>query len=149
MWTYTGHKRPPFAETPGPGQESVWDYPRPTTLVSDHRRIVVRRGDLLIADSLETYRILETAGPPTFYISPRDVHMELLKAFPGTSICEWKGAAKYWTFETSTSPREAIAWRYPRAQAPYGAISDYFSSIPVASSVSSIASACVRNQVIF
>ena len=88
MWAYTGDKRPPFAETPGPGQESVWDYPRPPKLVADHRRIVVRRGNLLLADSLETYRILETAGPSTFYISPRDVHVKLLKPFPGTSICE-------------------------------------------------------------
>jgi len=77
MWAYTGDKRPPFAETPGPGQESVWDYPRPPKLVADHRRIVVLRGDLLIADSLKTYRILETVEPPTFYISPRDVHVEL------------------------------------------------------------------------
>jgi uncharacterized protein (DUF427 family) len=147
-WAYTGHERPPFAETPGPGQESVWDYPRPPKLVTDHRRIIVRRGDLFIADAPETYRILETAGPPTFYIPPRDVHVELLKPFPGTSICEWKGAAKYWTFATSTSSREAIAWSYPKAQAPYGAILDDFSSIPVASSVSSIASACARSQVI-
>jgi len=130
MWKYNGHTRQPFAETPGPGQESVWDYPRPPKLVADHRHIVARRGDLLIADSLKTYRILETAGPPTFYISPRDVHVELMKPFPGTSICEWKGAAKYWPLETSISAREAIAWSYPTAQAPYGASSDYFSFYP-------------------
>ncbi len=55
MWEYTGDKRPRFAETPGPSQESVWDYPRPPKLVADHWRIVVQRGDLLIADSRETY----------------------------------------------------------------------------------------------
>ena len=58
MWAYTGDQRPPFAETPATGQESVWDYPRPPKLVTDHRRIVVQRGDLLIADSRENYRIL-------------------------------------------------------------------------------------------
>jgi uncharacterized protein (DUF427 family) len=130
MWKYTGHKRPPFAETPEPSQESVWDYPRPPKLLADHRRIVVQRSGLLIADSRESYRILETAGPPTFYIPPHDVHAELLKPFPGTSICEWKGAAQYWTLATSTSPGEAIAWNYPRAQAQYGAIAKYFSFYP-------------------
>jgi uncharacterized protein (DUF427 family) len=130
MWQYTGDKRPPFADTPAPGQESVWDYPRPPTLVADHRRIVVQRGDLLIADSRETYRVLETAGPPTFYIPPQDVHAELLKPFPGTSICEWKGAAEYWTLETLISPREAIGWSYPAAHDPYGAIANYFSFYP-------------------
>ena len=149
MWLYTGDKRPPFAETPGPGQESVWDYPQPPKLVADHRRIAVGRNDLLIADSRETYRILETAGPPTFYISPRDVHVELLKPFPGTSICEWKGAAKYWALETSTPARQVIAWSYPSAQALYGSISATIPSTPVESSVSSMASACARSPVIF
>ena len=130
MWEYRGQRRPPFAIEPGRGQESVWDYPRPPKLVSDHRRIVVRRGDMLIADSRETYRILETAGPPTFYIPPRDVQERLLKPFPGRSICEWKGAAQYWTLTTPVSGREAIGWSYPRAQDPYGSISNYFSFYP-------------------
>jgi uncharacterized protein (DUF427 family) len=130
MWAYTGQKRPPFAATPGPGQESVWDYPRPPKLVADHRRVIVRSGALLIAGSIETYRVLETAGPPTFYIPPRDVHAALLKHYPGTSLCEWKGEAKYWALETSASPRQAIGWSYPRAQDPYGSISNYFSFYP-------------------
>ena len=130
MWRYTGQKRPPFALTPRPGQESVWDYPRPPKLLSDSRRVVVRHGDLLIADSRETYRVLETAGPPTFYIPPRDAHVELLQPFSGTSICEWKGAARYWIMAAATAGREAIGWSYPKAQAPYGAIDNYFSFYP-------------------
>ena len=93
IWAYTGNKRPPFAETPATGQESVWDYPRPPKLIADHRRVVVQSGDLLIADSRENYRILETAGPPTFYIPPQNVRLELLKTLSATSVCEWKGAA--------------------------------------------------------
>ncbi len=130
MWVYTGQKRPPFAITPRLGQESVWDYPRPPKLIAEQRRIVVRRGDLLIADSRESYRILETAAPPTFYIPPRDVHVELLQPFPGTSICEWKGAAKYWTLAMPISGRQAIGWSYPKARPPYGAIADFFSFYP-------------------
>jgi uncharacterized protein (DUF427 family) len=130
MWVYTGDQRPPFAATPATGQESVWDYSRPPKLVADHRRIVVQRGDLLIADSRENYRILETAGPPAFYIPPQNVRLELLKPLPATSICEWKGAAQYWAIATVTSALDAIAWRYPKAQAPYDTISGYFSFYP-------------------
>ena len=93
MWEYTGSKRPPFAATPGPGQESVWDYPRPPKLVADKRHVVVRFSDIIIADTVEAYRVLETAGPPTFYIPPKDVRIQLLEPFPGTSACEWKGTA--------------------------------------------------------
>jgi uncharacterized protein (DUF427 family) len=127
MWLYTGTKRPPFAETPSRGQESVWDYPRPPRLVADHRRVIVRRGNLLIAESVKTYRVLETAGPPTFYIPPKDVQVKLLNPLSGTSVCEWKGAAKYWSLEMA---EEAIGWSYPTAQAPYGAISGYLSFYP-------------------
>ena len=84
MWEYTGRKRPPFAHEPAPGQESVWDYPRPPKLIADQRRIVVRLRDQVIADSAETFRILETAGPPTFYIPPRDVRR---RAAPTFSRC--------------------------------------------------------------
>ena len=31
----------PLREQPGPGQISVWDFPRPPALVADHRRVVV------------------------------------------------------------------------------------------------------------
>lgn len=130
MWIYSGNKRPTFAETPKQGQESVWDYPRPPKLVADRRQIVVKHADLLIADSSETYRILETAGPPTFYIPPRDVRLQRLKPFCGGSVCEWKGTAQYWTLKGSTSAEEAVAWTYPMAQAPYTAISGYFSFYP-------------------
>ena len=129
-WEFIGHKRPSFAEAPGPGQESVWDYPRPPKLVADKRHVLVRLGETFIADSRATIRILETAGPPTFYIPPKDVCRELLQSFPGASVCEWKGTAKYWALKTSAPAREAIAWSYPTALPPYEQIANYFSFYP-------------------
>ncbi len=130
MWEYTGTKRPPFAQPPGPGQESVWDYPRPPKLVPDRRCIIVRAGDRTIADSVESYRVLETAGPPTFYIPPKDVDVEWLQPLPGISVCEWKGAASYWCLEASARTNEAVAWAYPAARPPYEVISGYLSFYP-------------------
>ena len=130
MWEYTGSKRPPFAATPGPGQESVWDYPRPPKLVADKRHVVVRFSDIIIADTVEAYRVLETAGPPTFYIPPKDVRIQLLEPFPGTSACEWKGTAKYWSLKVTPPLQQAIAWSYPTAQVPYAQMSGYFSFYP-------------------
>src|SRR5262249_1975867 len=68
MWPSRGQKRPPFAEEPAPGQESVRDYPRSPRLIPDSRRVEVRFGELIIAASMQTYRVLETASPPAFYI---------------------------------------------------------------------------------
>jgi hypothetical protein len=41
---YTGSagvRRPGFPIEPAPGQESVWDYPRPLQLAPDHREVVI------------------------------------------------------------------------------------------------------------
>ena len=130
MWEFSGRQRPPFAETPAAGQESVWDYPRPPKLVADQRRVVVRFGEITIADSFETYRVLETAGSPTFYIPPKDVRVEFLQPFPGASVCEWKGTAKYWGLKSRAPSRQAIGWSYPTAQSPYEPITGYFSFYP-------------------
>ena len=34
MWKYYGQRPPAFAEQPGEGCESVWDYPRPPVLLA-------------------------------------------------------------------------------------------------------------------
>ena len=41
MWTYDGTKRPDIAAAPGPGQESVWDYPRPPRIEAERRPVRV------------------------------------------------------------------------------------------------------------
>ena len=73
LWEYRGQKRPDFAITPGEGQESVWDYPRPPRIVAGTRRVEVSSGGVLIASTSAAFRILETASPPTFYVPAADV----------------------------------------------------------------------------
>lgn len=130
MWEYRGQKRPPFATKPGAGQESVWDYPRPPAIVADERRVEVRLGALVIADSRPNYRILETASPPTFYISPRDVRAQLLEPCSGMSVCEWKGVARYWRLRKPPGLPQSIGWNYPNPNPPFAAIAGYFSFYP-------------------
>jgi uncharacterized protein (DUF427 family) len=130
VWQYRGQERPAFAEKPGAGQESVWDYPRPPAIVIDHRRVEVRLGDLVVADSRRNYRILETASPPTFYISPHDVQLQLLQSCSGVSVCEWKGVAHYWALRDHPGSTQALGWSYPSPNPPFGAIAGYFSFYP-------------------
>lgn len=111
MWKYRGQQRPPFAETPGDGQESVWDYPRPPAVVSCERPVEVIHQNAVIASSVETLRVLETASPPTFYIPSKDVDRSQLVATPQRSFCEWKGQATYWAL--AHDPGGApVAWQY-------------------------------------
>ena len=77
-WKHRGGARPAFALEPGPGQESVWDYPRPPVIVPDERRIRVRADGVTLADTRRSLKVLETASPPTFYLPPADIQTDLL-----------------------------------------------------------------------
>lgn len=131
MWNNTGKQRPPFALTPGSGQESVWDYPRPPRIASDPRRVTVKAGDELIADTRRAVRVLETASPPTFYLPPDDVRLELLRRTPGDSFCEWKGQATYWNVHLPDGTRlEAAGWSYEHPTAAFAEIAGWLSFYP-------------------
>lgn len=131
MWKYTGQTRPPFAHVPGPGQTSVWDFPRPPALLADSRRVVVRAGRRVIADSTRTLRVVETASPPTFYLPPDEVDSAALIAEAGSSYCEWKGRACYWSVAVpGASLLRGVAWSYPDPGPAFAAIAGWFSFYP-------------------
>ena len=129
MWKYRGQTRPDFAETPGPGQESVWDYPRPPTLSPDTRLIKVICTGQRIASSSKCFRVLETASPPTFYIPPSDVDWQYLVAGSGQSVCEWKGIASYWVLK-SNPKQGAVGWSYPQPTPAFKELKDFISFYP-------------------
>lgn len=112
MWRYRGQRRPPFAIEPGPGQESVWDYPRPPRVQIDAREVRVLHGGIEVARSTRALRVCETASPPTFYLPPLDVHVEWLRAAAGATMCEWKGRATYWALALDGAPSLPVAWSY-------------------------------------
>ncbi len=128
-WSHTGRSRPEFAEAPGPGQESVWDYPRPPIIVPDVRRVVVGPDDdAPIADTTASVRVLETASPPTFYLPPGDVDRDRLVPADGSSFCEWKGPARYWA--DRARPDEPIGWEYPSPFDDFAALAGFLSFYP-------------------
>lgn len=111
---------------PGPGQESVWEYPRPPRVEETHKHIQVIFNGVVIADTHRATRVLETAGAPVFYIPPEDVRADLLTPVPGFStFCEWKGTAHY--FDLAVDGRSIVraAWAYPDPNPPYAAIRDH------------------------
>ena len=110
---------------PGPGQESVWDFPRPPRLetVSDTLRVVFA-GET-VAHTEHGFRVLETSHPPVYYIPPSDVRREFLIEAAGRSFCEFKGIAKYWSLDVHGRRSEKAAWSYPAPTPPFATIRDY------------------------
>jgi len=115
---------------PQPGQESVWDYPRPPRLEDSIRRIQVVYNGVTVADTQRAKRILETSHPPVYYIPPEDVRMDLLTSARRTTFCEWKGAASYYTITVDSKTAEQAAWYYPQPNAQYTAIKNYVAFYP-------------------
>ncbi len=104
--------------------EDVRAYPRPPALERVPQRITVRLGGVEIVSTTDALRILETHHAPTYYL-PRDaIHAALTRA-PGTSLCEWKGAARYWTLAAGGRTAERCAWDYPTPVARYAALAGH------------------------
>jgi uncharacterized protein (DUF427 family) len=104
--------RHPRPDPVGPGQESVWDYPRPPRLERTTALLQVELGGAVIAETREGWRVLETSHPPTYYL-PRAAFGEgVLRPAPGTSWCEWKGQATYFDLVSATTLAPRSAWTY-------------------------------------
>lgn len=116
---------------PQPGQESVWDYPRPPRLERSPKQIKVVFKEVTIADSSNTYRVLETSHPPVYYIPLADVQMEYLEAVNlGRTFCEWKGLAGYYNLKVENSKVINAAWYYPQPTPRFSLIKDYIAFYP-------------------
>ena len=116
-------------EKPGPGQESVWDYPRPPRLERSAKTVEVTLGGVVVASTTRAWRVLETSHPPVFYVPREDVAPGALVATDRTSFCEFKGSADYWTVVGGGETRPDAAWSYARPsrgfEAMAGAVAFY------------------------
>jgi len=121
-------------EIPGPGQESVWSYPRPPRVEPVAERIRVAVGGVVIADTVRAMRVLETSHPPTYYVPRDDVRSDLLRRSATTSVCEWKGPATYWSLGGDGVPTiPDVAWSYetpaPGFEAIRGSLAFYATKV--------------------
>jgi len=124
-------ERPPVERIvrPGPGQESVWDFPRPPRVEPVAERVRVIAFGRTVADSTRALRVVETAGAPCYYLPPGDCAVELLAKTGDWTLCEWKGIAYAYDLIGDRRLR-AAAWSYPEPLIDLGAgyerIADYF-----------------------
>ena len=115
---------------PGPGQESVWDYPRPPRVEPTARHIQVIFNGLSVADTRSALRVLETSQAPVYYIPLAEVDPHCLEATPQVTVCEWKGHANYFAVVAGGRRVENAAWTYHAPAAGYEAIRDAIAFYP-------------------
>ncbi|MCU0892871.1 MAG: DUF427 domain-containing protein [Rhodospirillales bacterium] len=136
----------PVRETPAPGQESVWDYPRPPRLERVDRHVRIVFAGRAIVEARQAWRVLETSHPPNYYVAPGDVDLSLLRPAAGASFCEWKGSARYFDVVVGEAAAARAAWAYPEPSAAFAAIRDHLAFYPAAMDECTVDGERVRPQ---
>ncbi|MDY6782943.1 MAG: DUF427 domain-containing protein [Cyanobacteriota bacterium] len=111
---------------PKPGQESVWDYPRPARWEDTNKRILIICNEVVLAETNKAKRVLETSHPPTYYIPPEDIKLEYLKETPRMISCEWKGRYQYYSIDIGDRHIQYGAWRYVYPTPDFVPIQEYY-----------------------
>lgn len=120
----------PIPDKPRPGQESVWDYPRPPRLEEFKGSITVDLGGVTIASTTSAWRVLETSHPPTYYL-PADSFIDgCLRQAAGSSWCEWKGEASYFDLVSPRWVAPRAAWTYVTPNPRFAAIASAVAVMP-------------------
>ena len=115
---------------PGPGQESVWDYPRPPAVVPGTHHVTVHFADRLVADTRRPVRVLETSQAPAFYLPLADIDVELLVPAADTTWCEWKGRASYVDLVVGHHVSPSAGWTYAEPAPGFEAIAGHVAFYP-------------------
>ena len=111
--------------SPQPGQESVWDYPRPRVWSPPRGISASFSMARCWPTTTRAYRVLETSHPPVYYIPPEDICTEFLTHNGRSSFCEWKGLAGYYDVKVGDRRLTAVAWYYPKPTPEFAAIQNY------------------------
>jgi len=109
----------------GPGQESVWSYPRPAIAEPCARRLKIVHRGIVVADSSKAIRTLETSHPPSYYFPPSDISPLVLKPSARRSLCEWKGEAVYFDVVVGAQTLSDVAWSYPDPNPAFRSLRDH------------------------
>ena len=115
----------PVPERPTPGQESVWDFPRPAIAEACPARVVIEHRGTIVADTTASIRTLETSHPPSYYIPKTDITPGLLRQVAGSSFCEWKGTAVYYDVEVDGVVLSRVGWSYPDPSSAFQSLRDH------------------------
>ena len=115
----------PRPDPVGPGQHSVWLYPRPAIAEPCTARVTIEHDGRAIADTRGSIRTLETSHPPTYYLPPDDIASGVLRRADGTSFCEWKGSAIYWDVVIGGTVLRRVGWSYPEPSRAFASLRDH------------------------
>ena len=109
-------------KTPGPDH--------PITISSNGRRVRVRFGDRIVADTTRALTLQEAHYPPVHYIPRADADMNALTRTAHHTHCPYKGEASYFTIEADGRTAENAVWTYEQPFPAVVEIKEYLAFYP-------------------
>jgi uncharacterized protein (DUF427 family) len=91
----------------------------PITISENPRRVVVRAGGRVVADSRRALTLAESQYPPVQYIPREDVDMSQLARTDHATWCPYKGDCAYYSIPAGGPAAVNAAWTY---EAPHAAV---------------------------
>lgn len=80
---------------------------------STRRKVRIRLGDEVVAQTERAMMLFETGLPSRFYMPLDDVRRDLLEESDAHTQCAYKGRASYWSVRAGDDLHENVAWYYP------------------------------------
>ena len=138
--------RHPLPDPVAPGQESVWDYPRPPRVEPVTLRLRITLGGEVIVDTADVVRVLETSHPPVYYLPIAAFTHGALSDGLGSSFCEFKGSARYLDVRGGGVVRPRAAWNYPDPSPGFASLADRVAVYPAQMDACTVDGAIVEPQ---
>ncbi|WP_426235360.1 DUF427 domain-containing protein [Pararhizobium sp. DWP1-1-3] len=91
----------------------------PIVITPNPGRVVVRLGDIVVADSRSALTLREASYPAVQYIPRADVDMAQFQRSDHATYCPYKGDASYFSVPAGDAGLENAIWSY---EAPYDAV---------------------------
>lgn len=77
------------------------------------RHVVVRSGSAVVIDTRKPRLLLETGLRLRYYVPHDDVDWRYFPPSARTSVCPYKGRARYWSITMDGGERQDVVWSYP------------------------------------
>lgn len=97
----------------------------PITIETNPKRVIVRLGGRVIADSREALVLREASYAPVYYLPRKDADMSLLERSDHTTHCPYKGDASYFSIPLGGERSRDAVWSYEQPHAAVREIKEH------------------------
>ncbi len=115
----------PRPERFGPGQCSVWGFPRQAIAERCAAHVRIEHSGHLLAVTRASVCTVETIHPQGYYIPPNVLTAGVLRPVGAGSFCEWKGSATYWNVVIDAVVLPRVGWSYPDRTLTFAMLRDH------------------------